>query len=94
MFSIKFLPSQLARETTISTEMSQNAIIEVHEVLCMPQNTKMIDFSIYELPSQCFFLICFAPQDLQNHMNRLGNNTKQDQQVKQLINHHFEGVRF
>ena len=60
--------------------------------LC-PSNFKMIDFSIHELPSQCFFLICFATPDLQNHMNRIGNNTKQIQKAKQIINHNFKSVR-
>ena len=55
---------------------------------------KNIDFSTYELPRQCFFLICFATPDLQNHMNRPRNNTKQNQKVKKLINHHFKSVRF
>ena len=40
------------------------------------QLLKMIYFSTYELPRQCFFLICFATPDLQNHMNRSQHETR------------------
>ena len=33
-------------------------------------------FSSYESARRCFFLICFATRDLQNHMNQYRNGTK------------------
>ena len=43
---------------------------KVHEVQCMPQNSKIIDFRHMNCRGSVFFLICVATPDFQNHMNR------------------------
>ena len=59
-----------------------------------PKTLKLLIFRHMNCRVSVFVLLCVATPDLQKHMNRAGNNAKQRQKVKQLINLNFKSVRF
>ena len=86
-FRFSFCPSnwpakQLSQPTSPNTQLLKL----MHEVQCMSRNSEMIDFSIYELQSPCFFNM-FCHTGFTESYEIKKNNTKQDQQLKQIINH-------
>ena len=60
MFSTYFLPKQMTQNRRCKN---------VHEVQFISKTWFPMMFSSYVSTRRCFFLICFATPDLQNHMN-------------------------